>query len=192
VVSPEARPWWEVARAATLQKEAICKSPPAQCCVVAFVARIAAAGPSRRNAAAGVRCPQRFERTPARPGPSRNTRLKEAGMATLMESKCVPCKGGVAPLGADAIGKFASQVPEWQVMKVNGVDRIMRQFKFKTFGEALDFTTKVGKMAEEEGHHPDIYLAFGKVRVEVWTHKIKGLHENDFILAAKTDRFYQD
>jgi len=113
-------------------------------------------------------------------------------MATLRESKCVPCKGGVAPLAPDAIGKFASQVPEWQVMKVNGVDRIMRQFKFKTWRDALDFVTKVGGMADEEAHHPDIYLAFGKVRVEVWTHKIKGLHENDFIIAAKTDQFYPD
>ncbi len=113
-------------------------------------------------------------------------------MATLMESKCVPCKGGVAPLTPDAISKLASQVPEWQVMKVNGVDRIMRQFKFKTWRDALDFVTKVGEMADEEAHHPDIYFAFGKVRVEVWTHKIKGLHENDFILAAKTDQFYSD
>lgn len=115
---------------------------------------------------------------------------KGDNMATLRESKCVPCKGGVPSLGPDAIAKFANQVPEWQVMNVNGVDRIMRQFKFKNFREALDFTIKVGELAEAEDHHPDIHLSHGKVRVELWTHKIKGLHENDFIVAAKTDDLY--
>lgn len=106
-------------------------------------------------------------------------------MSDLTSKKCVPCSIGAIPLNADEIQGFLKSLNEdWEV-KDN--KQIERTFKFKDFKEALDFTNKVGAIAEAEGHHPDICLAWGKVIVTLWTHKIKGLHENDFILAAKID-----
>jgi 4a-hydroxytetrahydrobiopterin dehydratase len=78
-------------------------------------------------------------------------------------------------------------VPEWQVLEVDGIPRLQRTFKFKNFVQALDFTNKVGELAEAEDHHPALLTEWGKVTVAWWTHKIKGLHRNDFIMAAKTD-----
>ena len=80
------------------------------------------------------------------------------------------------------------QIPEWQVKEVDGVKRLERVYKFRNFVEALDFTNKVGALAEEENHHPLIITEYGKVSLQWWTHKIKGLHKNDFIMAAKTDQ----
>jgi 4a-hydroxytetrahydrobiopterin dehydratase len=106
-------------------------------------------------------------------------------MPELAEKMCVPCRGGVPPLTAEEIRPLQAEVKDWSVLNNHHIER---EFKFKDFKAALDFTNKVGAIAEEQGHHPDIYLAWGKVRVQVWTHKIDGLTESDFILAAKIDR----
>jgi 4a-hydroxytetrahydrobiopterin dehydratase len=117
---------------------------------------------------------------------------QEVFMKRLSESHCVPCRGGVPPLDDDQIKVHGDQVPDWQVIEKDGVQRITREFKFPDFSSALAFTVRVGEMADAEDHHPDIHLAWGRVRIEVWTHKIRGLHENDFILAAKTDALYPE
>ena len=88
------------------------------------------------------------------------------------------------------IDKLHPQVPDWKVIQRDDIKRLERQFKFKDFAEALKFTNKVGQLAETEDHHPSLLTEWGKVTVTWWTHKIKGLHSNDFIMAAKTDRLY--
>jgi 4a-hydroxytetrahydrobiopterin dehydratase len=103
----------------------------------------------------------------------------------LAEKTCVPCRGGVPPLTAEQIKPLVSQVDSWNVVQNHHLEK---EFKFQDFKTALDFVNKVGGIAEEQGHHPDIYLAWGKARVTIWTHKIDGLTESDFILAAKVDR----
>ena len=108
-------------------------------------------------------------------------------MDELKELKCVPCRGGEPPLTDDAIQVYRPQIPEWDVIEVEGVKRLQRQFKFKDFAQALAFTNQVGALAEAEDHHPAILTEWGRVTVTWWTHKIKGLHRNDFIMAAKTD-----
>lgn len=101
----------------------------------------------------------------------------------LGDKKCVPCQGGIDPLTAEEIKPYLAQLPDgWEVMEDK---KLVRMFKFKDFVEALAFVNKVGEVAEEQGHHPDIYFTWGRAKIELWTHKIKGLHENDFILAAK-------
>jgi len=105
----------------------------------------------------------------------------------LDEMKCEPCCGGIPPLTAVEIDEFYHQLQSWSVVEKDGIKRLEKSFKFKDFSEALAFTNKVGKIAEREGHHPDILTEWGKVTVSWWTHKIKGLHRNDFIMAAKTD-----
>jgi 4a-hydroxytetrahydrobiopterin dehydratase len=103
----------------------------------------------------------------------------------LAEKTCVPCRGGVPPLNAEQIRPLAAEVSNWKVMNNHHIER---EFKFPDFKTALDFTNKVGAIAEEQGHHPDIFLSWGKVGVKVWTHKIDGLTESDFIMAAKIDK----
>jgi 4a-hydroxytetrahydrobiopterin dehydratase len=115
---------------------------------------------------------------------------KEFVMADLTQDTCVPCKGGVPTLTDEEIAALNPQVPDWKVAEVDGVKRIRREYKFKDFRQALDFTVQVGELAEREAHHPDIHLAWGKVVVETWTHKIRGLHHNDFVLAAKADELF--
>lgn len=95
-------------------------------------------------------------------------------------------------LNDEEIAALAPEVPDWRVVEVGGVKRLERLFSFTNFREALAFTVAVGELAEREGHHPDIHLAWGKVRVETWTHKIRGLHRNDFVLAAKIDAIDRD
>jgi len=101
--------------------------------------------------------------------------------------KCVACRGGEPTLTDAEIAALHPQVPEWSVLEVDGVRRLERAFKFKNFAEALGFANRVGEIAEAEGHHPAILTEWGRVGVTWWTHKIKGLHKNDFIMAAKTD-----
>jgi 4a-hydroxytetrahydrobiopterin dehydratase len=106
-------------------------------------------------------------------------------MADLAKKHCVPCEAGAEPLTAEEIRSKAQQLdPAWQVVEEH---HLAREFKFDDFRQALDFVNEVGELAEEEGHHPDIYLSYGKVKIELWTHKINGLHENDLIMAAKID-----
>ena len=108
-------------------------------------------------------------------------------MAELTQASCVPCRGGVPPLADAEIAAFTPQVPDWEVVEVDGVRRLRRAFTFPDFKSAMAFAVAVGELAEREQHHPDLHVAWGKVVVETWTHKIRGLHANDFILAAKAD-----
>ena len=111
-------------------------------------------------------------------------------MPELAQMKCVACRGGEPTVTNDEIDALHPQIPEWHVKEVDGIKRLERVFKFKNFVQALEFTNKVGAIAEEEDHHPMIITEYGKATVTWWTHKIKGLHKNDFIMAAKTDEIY--
>ncbi len=107
-------------------------------------------------------------------------------MSALAEKDCIPCKGGVPPLKGQELATVANQLNGgWQVINEHHLER---EYKFKNFREALDFTNKVGELAESQGHHPDIYLAWGQVKLTIWTHKIDGLTESDFVMAAKADK----
>jgi 4a-hydroxytetrahydrobiopterin dehydratase len=107
-------------------------------------------------------------------------------MGDLADKECVPCKGGVPPLkGNDLAGLARRLSPGWQVINEHHLEK---EYPFKNFREALNFTNKVGELAEAQGHHPDIYLAWGKTKLTIWTHKIDGLTESDFVFAAKADR----
>jgi 4a-hydroxytetrahydrobiopterin dehydratase len=110
----------------------------------------------------------------------------------LKHLKCVPCRGGELPLAEDKIQELISQVPEWEVIEVEGIKRLQRTFKFKNFVQALGFTNRVGEIAEQQDHHPVLITQWGKVTVTWWTHVIKGLHQNDFIMAAKTEELYSE
>ncbi len=112
-------------------------------------------------------------------------------MASLSEMKCVACRGGEPTVTDDEIAELHLQVPEWKLVEIDRIKRLERVFKFKNFAEALKFTNQIGELAEEEGHHPAILTEWGRVTVTWWTHKIKGLHRNDFIMAAKTDKIPQ-
>jgi 4a-hydroxytetrahydrobiopterin dehydratase len=104
---------------------------------------------------------------------------------TLAQKACTACKGDEAPLKGEALEKLRGQLGEgWSVDKEHHLEKT---FKFDDFRQALDFTTRVGELAEDQAHHPDIYLTYGKVQVQIWTHKIDGLTESDFIFAAKVD-----
>ncbi len=108
----------------------------------------------------------------------------------LIQMKCVACRGREPTLTDSEIEEFHPQAPEWLITERDGIKRLEKKFTFQNFAEALAFTIRVGKIAEEEGHHPSILTEWGRVTVTWWTHKIKGLHRNDFIMAAKTDRLY--
>ena len=105
---------------------------------------------------------------------------------TLAEKTCTPCRGGVPPLARDEALRFQSQAPDWELRDDDR--RIERTFRFRNFREALAFVQQVGELAESEGHHPDISFGWGRATVSLSTKKIKGLHENDFIMASKIDR----
>jgi 4a-hydroxytetrahydrobiopterin dehydratase len=113
-------------------------------------------------------------------------------MVELSRMKCIPCRGGDPALSAEEIQQYQPQVPAWELVEEKGQPRLKRTFKFKDFTEALAFTNRVGEMAEHEDHHPALLTEWGKVTVTWWTHVIKGLHRNDFIMAAKTDQLYGD
>lgn len=106
-------------------------------------------------------------------------------MSDLASKTCVPCRGGVPPLKGEGLMALQKQVSGWQVVEEH---HLTKTFKFPDFRQALAFVNKVGELAEEQGHHPDITLAWGKVDITIWTHKIDGLTESDFILAAKVDK----
>jgi len=104
----------------------------------------------------------------------------------LSKKKCVPCQGGVPPLKGASLKEFHQQLSkDWKVIDEHHLER---EYTFKNFRDALAFTNAIGAIAEEEGHHPDIFLSYGKVKIELWTHKINGLTESDFILAAKIEK----
>src|SRR5215467_2739477 len=106
-------------------------------------------------------------------------------MSSLAEKTCVPCRGGVPSLKGAALEKLRREVPDWQIVDEH---HLTRTFKFPDFKSALDFVNRVGAIAEEQGHHPDILLAWGKAEITLWTHAVDGLTESDFIVAAKIDR----
>ena len=111
-------------------------------------------------------------------------------MTELTQEKCVACRAD-APKVTDAeIAELRPRIPEWELAERDGIPRLERMFRFKNFAEALAFTVRVGELAEGEGHHPAILTEWGRVTVSWWTHKIRGLHRNDFIMAAKTDQLY--
>jgi len=107
-------------------------------------------------------------------------------MTELSQLNCVACRGGDPKLTEDEIVELQLMVPEWDVIEVNGIQRIQRVFKFKNFLQALEFANKVGEIAEKEDHHPVLVVEWGRLTVQWWTHVVKGLHKNDFIMAAKT------
>ncbi len=108
----------------------------------------------------------------------------------LTQIKCVPCRGGEPTVTEAEMTEYGLQVPDWQVVQREGIKRLERVFEFKNFAQALVFTNRVGELAESEGHHPAILTEWGKVTVTWWTHKIHGLHRNDYVMAAKTDQAY--
>lgn len=108
-------------------------------------------------------------------------------MSKLAEKHCIPCRGGMPPLKGEALIPFAEQLPDWKIVEEH---HVAKSFLFPDFKTALDFVNRVGAVAEQEGHHPDLCLAWGRVDVQIYTHKIRGLSESDFILAAKVDELY--
>jgi 4a-hydroxytetrahydrobiopterin dehydratase len=106
-------------------------------------------------------------------------------MSELTGKTCTPCRGGVPPLSPQEAERYLADVPDWSLS--DSATRVKRTFKLKDFVSAMDFARRVGELAEQEGHHPDVTFGWGYCRVEFQTHKIKGLHENDFIMAAKVD-----
>ncbi|GHO83073.1 4a-hydroxytetrahydrobiopterin dehydratase [Dictyobacter formicarum] len=113
-------------------------------------------------------------------------------MEELTQLKCEVCRAGAPQVTAEEAANYQKQVPDWIIMEHDNVKRLERVYKFKDFVSALSFTQKVGRLAEDEGHHPAILTEWGSVGVAWWTHKIHGLHRNDFIMAAKTDEIYKD
>ena len=106
-------------------------------------------------------------------------------MTELADKTCLPCRGGMPPLKSDELKKLHENVPAWNIVHEH---HLQREFRFPDFKQALAFVNRAGAVAEEQGHHPDILLAWGKADVTLWTHTIDGLSESDFIMAAKIDR----
>ncbi len=111
-------------------------------------------------------------------------------MAELAQEKCEACSKDAPKLNDEQIEELLKEVPDWKVETVEGEKRLTRTFKFKDFAGAFAFTQKVADLAEDEGHHPAVLTEYGKTTVDWWTHVIGGLHRNDFIMAARTDRLY--
>ena len=108
-------------------------------------------------------------------------------MSNLLDERCVACRRDAPRVTEAEIAELKPLIPDWELVERDDIPRLQRVFRFADFGEALAFTQRVGTLAEEEGHHPALLTEWGRVTVTWWTHKIKGLHRNDFIMAAKTD-----
>lgn len=104
---------------------------------------------------------------------------------SLADKTCIPCRGGVPPLGETEYAPLLAELDGWQV---HAGHHLTRDFRFPDYKSALDFVNRAGQIAEEQGHHPEITVGWGHAKVEIWTHKIDGLTESDFVLAAKYDR----
>ena len=117
-------------------------------------------------------------------------------MESLADRQCIPCRGGIPPLTREQLAPLVAQIdPQWDVRDVpderrGSVMMLQREYGFRDFKDAMAFATRVGEMAEEQRHHPDLHVAWGKVGVDVWTHKIGGLTESDVVFAAKCDALY--
>jgi 4a-hydroxytetrahydrobiopterin dehydratase len=116
--------------------------------------------------------------------------MSEMETSALTGMRCVACRKGEPTLTEAEIAAIHPQVPDWEVLEIDGVKRLRRVFTFADFAGALAFTDRVGSVAEEEGHHPALLTEWGRTTVTWWTHKIDGLHRNDFIMAAKTDELH--
>lgn len=113
-------------------------------------------------------------------------------MSALTQERCVACRTDAPRVTDDEIDELKPQIPDWNLTEPDGVRRLERSFKLQNFQQALEFTNRVGELAESEGHHPALLTEWGRVTVTWWTHKIKGLHRNDFVMAAKTDDVYRN
>jgi len=108
----------------------------------------------------------------------------------LTGQKCVACRRDSPKVTPRQVAEFSPQIPQWRLFTDDGVDKLDRTYPFEGFAPAMSFANRVGALAEDEGHHPMLVVEWGRVRVVWWTHKIKGLHVNDFIMAAKTDEIF--
>jgi 4a-hydroxytetrahydrobiopterin dehydratase len=146
---------------------------------------------SCQSALAAARSPPCSRSSARRPPiPCRN-HGRVGDMDALVEMRCVACRRD-APTVSDAeVEELRPQIPDWELIEVDGVNRLRRVFRFQDFADALRFTNAIGALAEEEGHHPALLTEWGRTTITWWTHKIRGLHRNDFIMAAKTDAAYR-
>ena len=112
-------------------------------------------------------------------------------MTGLNNEKCVACRRDSPSVSEEEITELKPEVPDWELTHENGIPKLDRLFKFKDFQQALDFTNQLGALAEDQGHHPRLITEWGRVQVTWWTHKIRNLHRNDFVMAAKSDQVYQ-
>ena len=117
--------------------------------------------------------------------------MKDSATPDLLNSHCEACRIDAPKVGEEEAKSLQRLIPEWQRLAIDGIDQLQRCYKFDNFRDAMAFSNRVGDIAEAEGHHPAILTEWGSVTVSWWSHKIKGLHRNDFIMAAKTDRQYQ-
>jgi len=112
-------------------------------------------------------------------------------METLRQMKCVACRKDAPTLTDAEIAELHPQVLDWDIVELDGIKRLRRVFSARDFAEALEFTNRVGELADEQGHHPALLTEWGKTTITWWTNKIRGLHRNDFIMAAKSDELYR-
>ncbi len=112
-------------------------------------------------------------------------------MVQLAQEKCVVCRADSPHVSDEDIAELKPQVPDWELIELEGVRRLRRVFRFPDFAQALEFTNAVGSIADGEGHHPRLVVDWGRVTATWWTHKIQDLHRNDFIMASKSDKVYQ-
>ena len=111
-------------------------------------------------------------------------------MTILARERCTACRRDSPSVTPDEIAELHPQTPDWALIDTDSIPKLARAFRFSDFAQALDFTNRIGELAEEEGHHPRLTTEWGRVRVSWWTHKIRNLHRNDFVMAAKTDEIY--
>ena len=111
-------------------------------------------------------------------------------MTALARERCAACRRDSPSVTPDEIAEFHPQIPDWALTDTDSIPKLDRTFRFSDFAQALEFTNRIGELAEKEGHHPRLTTEWGRVRVAWWTHKIRNLHRNDFVMAAKTDEIY--
>jgi 4a-hydroxytetrahydrobiopterin dehydratase len=112
-------------------------------------------------------------------------------VSTLAQATCVACRRDAPPVTEAELAELLPQIPEWELVELDGIKRLRRVFSFADFAESLAFANRVGEIAEQQGHHPALLTEWGRTTVTWWTHKIRGLHRNDFVMAAKTDALYR-
>lgn len=110
----------------------------------------------------------------------------------LAEEKCTACHAGAPKVAQEEAEELLKEIPGWEIKQFDGENHLVKRFEFDDFATALDFTIKVGELAEEAGHHPTLITAWGKVSIHWWTHKIRDLHRNDFIMAGRTDNLFKN